>query len=205
MKALLSKLSATLVAYGPWGIFVLSVIDSCGIPLPAAMDVLLIGLAAGSVKHPERAIFAALMAIVGSTGGNIALFLAARRGAGWMVKEQPSLGRGQRFRDWFSRYGLLTVFVPAVTPVPPLPLKVFVVTAGALRTSKSRFVGTVLLARSIRFFAEIYLGLMLGKDAEGFLARNGWTLGGLAIGLGVACYLLARWMESRRQAGAGIA
>src|ERR1035438_7940177 len=79
MKALLYKISAILVAYGPWGIFLLSVVDSVGIPLPAAMDVLLIGLAAGSVKTPQHAFFAALMAVIGSTGGNFALFSAANQ------------------------------------------------------------------------------------------------------------------------------
>lgn len=89
MKALLYKLTAALIAYGPWGIFVLSVVDSCGIPLPAVMDVLLIGLAAGSVKAPQHAFFAAFMALIGSTGGNVALFTAARRGASWMKYGPP--------------------------------------------------------------------------------------------------------------------
>jgi membrane protein YqaA with SNARE-associated domain len=199
MKALLYKLSAGLIAYGPWGIFVLSVIDSCGIPLPAAMDVLLIGLAATSVKNPQHAVFAAIMAVLGSTGGNIALYAAARRGAGFLNGRQSVPAKGNRFCEWFSRYGLLTVFVPAVTPVPPLPLKVFVVTAGAMRVSRGKFVLTVVAARTIRFFCEIYLGLLLGKDAPAFLARNGWTLGALAIGMAIACYLVIRWVENRRQ------
>jgi membrane protein DedA with SNARE-associated domain len=199
MKALLYKISAVLVAFGPWGIFLLSVVDSVGIPLPAAMDVLLIGLAAGSVKAPHHAYFAALMAIIGSTGGNLALFSAARRGASWLKSSEPPPGKRQRFREWFSRYGLLTVFVPALTPVPPLPLKLFVITAGALRTSRTRFLAAIVLARSIRFFGEVYLGLALGKDAQGFLTRHGWTLGGLAVGLAIALYLVARRVEGRRQ------
>src|ERR1035438_586843 len=104
MKALLYKISAVLVAYGPWGIFLLSVVDSVGIPLPAAMDVLLIGLAAESVKAPHHALFAALMAVIGSTGGNMALFSAARSGAGWLKRSEPPPGKRQRFREWFSRY-----------------------------------------------------------------------------------------------------
>jgi membrane protein YqaA with SNARE-associated domain len=198
MKALLYKISAILVAYGPWGILLLGVVDSVGIPLPAAMDVLLIGLAVESVKAPHHALFAALMAVIGSTAGNIALYSAARRGAGWLKSEAPP-GKRRRFREWFARYGMLTVFVPAVTPVPPLPLKVFVITAGALRTSRGKFLTVIVLARSIRFFGEVYVGLLLGKDAPGFLTRHGWTLGGLAIGAACAFYLVARWVENRRQ------
>jgi membrane protein YqaA with SNARE-associated domain len=199
MRALLYKISAVLVAYGVWGILLLSVIDSCGIPLPAAIDVLLIGLAVESVKAPQHAYFAALMAVIGSTGGNIALFSAARSGASWLKRGEPPPGRRQRFREWFSRYGMLTVFVPAMTPVPPLPLKLFVITAGALRASRGKFVAVIVLARLIRFFGEVYLGLLLGKDAPGFLARNGWMLGCLAVGLAGALYLAARLVESRRQ------
>src|ERR1035437_9618873 len=199
MKALLYKITAVLVAYGAWGIFLLSVVDSVAVPLPGGIDGLLIWLAAGSVKAPHHAYFAALMAIIGSTGGNLALFYAARRGASWLKRSEPPPGKRQRFREWFSRYGLLTVFVPALTPVPPLPLKLFVITAGALRTSRTRFLAAIVLARSIRFFGEVYLGLALGKDAQGFLTRHGWTLGGLAIGLSIALYLVARRMENRHQ------
>ena len=71
---------------------------------------------------------------------------------------------------------MLTVFVPAVTPVLPLPLKVFVITAGALRTPLGQVPGGDRAGASLRFFGEVYLGIQLGKDAQGFLTRNGWTL-----------------------------
>ena len=146
MKALLYKIGALLFAYGPWGIFLLSVIDSVGVPLPAAMDFLLVTIA---VKEPQRAYFTALMAVLGSTGGNIALFLAARHGSKWFIKRQPSSAKGQKFQQWFHRYGLLTVFVPAVTPVVPFPLKVFVMSAGAMRTSWAKFVAVIVVARPL--------------------------------------------------------
>jgi len=58
---------------------------------------------------------------------------------------------------------MLTVFIPAVTPVLPLPLKVFVVSAGALKTPFSKFLAVILLARVIRYFGEAYLGILLGE------------------------------------------
>ena len=74
------------MAYGPWGVFLLSVVDSLGIPLPAAMDVLLIGVAAGSVETRSMPISRRCMAVMGSAGGNMALFLAARHGAALVRK-----------------------------------------------------------------------------------------------------------------------
>ena len=125
-QKLLSKIVAALIAFGPWGVFLLGFIDSLGIPLPATMDALLILVA---VKAPQRAYFTALMAVLGTAGGSIGLFLAVRHGRRLFLKGEPPPGRRQRFERWFDRYGMLTVFIPAVTPVLPLPLKVFVVSA----------------------------------------------------------------------------
>jgi membrane protein YqaA with SNARE-associated domain len=198
MKALLSKVQFALVAYGPWGIFVLALIDSLGIPLPGAMDFLIIGVAASSVHTPRVAYFTALMAVVGSLAGNIALFLAAQHGRKLFRRNEPAPGKRRKFAEWFERYGLLTVFVPAVTPVLPLPLKVFVISAGAMRTSLSRFVAVILTARVVRYFGEAYLGLKLGEDAKGFLMRNGWTLGAIAAAFAAAAFLVARTLDRRR-------
>jgi hypothetical protein len=59
---LLSKVVAALIAFGPWGVFLLGFIDSLGIPLPATMDALLVLVA---VKAPQRAYFTALMGVLG--------------------------------------------------------------------------------------------------------------------------------------------
>jgi membrane protein DedA with SNARE-associated domain len=190
----------SLAAYGPWGALLLSALDSVGIPIPAAIDFLLVGVGAGSVQAPQHAYFTALLAVLGSTVGNILLFLGARHGRRLFSKRDPAPAKGQRFQQWFHRYGLLSVFVPAVTPVVPLPLKVFVVSAGALHTPFSRFLAVILLARVIRYFGEVWLGLQLGADAKGFLIRNGWTMAGIALAATVALFLLIRRNDRRRQA-----
>lgn len=196
---MLEKLTHALIAYGPWGVFLLGFVDSLGVPLPTAMDVVLVIFA---VKAPERAYFTALMAVLGSAGGNILLFLAAREGRRRFIKAEPPPGKRQRFEQWFQRYGMLTVFIPAVTPVLPLPLKVFVVSAGALHTPFSKFLAVILLARVIRYFGEAWLGIALGKDAESFLARHAWTLVGAALALAAAVYVLIRANDRRRETAA---
>jgi membrane protein YqaA with SNARE-associated domain len=123
MRATLHKIAEALLAYGPWGVFVLAIIDSIGVPLPAAIDGLLIGVAASSAHSPQTAYFTALLAVIGSAGGNAALFLMARQGNRLISKGGPPPGKRKRFREWFQRYGLLTVFLPAIVPFLPLPLK----------------------------------------------------------------------------------
>jgi membrane protein DedA with SNARE-associated domain len=160
------------------------------------MDFLLIMVA---VKAPQRAYFTALMAVLGSAGGSIALFLAVRHGRRLFLKGDPPPGRRQRFERWFDRYGMLTVFVPAVVPVLPLPLKVFVVSAGALKTPFGKFLAVILLARVIRYFGEAYLGIQLGEHAQTFLARHIWTILGIVLALVGAAYVAIRMSDRRKE------
>jgi membrane protein YqaA with SNARE-associated domain len=189
------KLTATLLAVGPFGILLVALLDSTAIPLPAGVDVLVLTIA---VNEPQRAYFAAFMAVLGSTVGNLVLFLAARHGTRWLIKDVTPSPRAQRFHDWFHRYGMMTVFVPCVTPVIPFPLKVFVVSAGALRTHLSKFLLVVLVARVMRYFGEAWLGLNLGPHADAFLQRNAWSILGLALAMALVFYIAVRWSERRR-------
>jgi undecaprenyl-diphosphatase len=191
------KITDALLAYGTWGVLLLTFLDSMGIPIPAAIDVLLLGVAASSVKEPQHAYITAFLAVLASTVGNIVLFLGARHGRRAFGKGDAEPGK---FRKWFQRYGLLTVFVPAVTPILPLPLKVFVISAGAFQTPLTRFVTVILVARTLRYFGEAWLGLQLGEDANGFLIRNGWTLAGIALAITLALVFAIRFNDRRRQA-----
>ena len=189
-----AKLTSALVAYGPLGVLVIGFIDSLGIPLPA-MDLLLIVI---GVKAPDRAYYAAFTAVIGSLAGNLVLFLGSRHGVRRFVK--IAQGEPQRFRRWFERYGLLTVFIPAVVPLLPLPLKVFVITAGVLHISTGRFFVVILLARMLRFFLVAYLAIRLGAGAQAFLLENKWTMAGAVLGVIFVALLLLRWKERRSTA-----
>jgi membrane protein YqaA with SNARE-associated domain len=198
MRPLLRKAAFKLAAYGPWGIFLLAALDSLGVPLPAAVDLLLAGTAAANAHAPVRAYGAAVLAIVGSLGGNFLLFQAARHGGRLFGKPSVAPGGNTRFQAWFERYGLLTVLVPAVTPVVPLPLKVFVVSAGVMRVPFTRFLGVILVARTIRYFSLAWLGVQLGADAPAFLQRSSWMLAAGALVLGTLLVSLMRWQRNRR-------
>lgn len=184
-----------LIAFGPLGVFLLAVLDSCGVPLPGAMDASLVYVAWHS---PALAYWTALMAVLGSLCGNIGLFLAARHGVRRFVKP-PDPDKPQKFRQWFARYGMVTVFIPALLPVP-LPMKPFVISAGVMHTRLGEFLAVVLVARFVRYFGEAYLGVRLGEDAQGFLIRNGWTLTGVALALAFALFALIRFNDRRRPA-----
>ena len=113
----LHEFSDVLIRFGPWGVLLLSLLDSLGVPIPTVMDALLVYVA---WKSPDRAWFTAAMAVAGSIAGNIGLFMAARHGMRRFIRI-PEHGSAQKFREWFRRYGLVTVFIPALLPIP-LPL-----------------------------------------------------------------------------------
>ena len=164
----------------------IGIIDSIGVPLPATIDALLILIAA---KAPGQAYYAAALAVLGSLAGNLVLFQTARYGGRKVVRAGETHTPG-KLSSWFRRYGLITVFVPAATPIIPLPLKVFVVSAGALRTPMPRFLGVILAGRVLRYFGEAYLGVTLGSHAKGSLAHNKWTLLTIPFAIAALSYLL---------------
>ena len=194
---MLHKIADALIAYGPPGVFLLALLDSIGVPLPAAIDVLLLAVA---WKTPERAYLTAALAVAGSLIGNIALFTAARKGGRRWVKAVPEPEQPQRFRRWFQRYGLITVFIPAMFPIIPLPLKVFVISAGVLHTRFSSFLAVILLARMIRYFGEAYLGIRLGENAQYFFEHNAFTIVAAALGLAIALVAAIKFSDRRRDA-----
>ena len=110
-----------------------------------------------------------------------------------MEKAAPE-GRSARFREWFRRYGMVTVFIPALLPIP-MPLKVFVISAGVMGTALTEFLGVVVLARFLRYFGEAWLGIRLGAESTGFLKSHiGYFLGGAAL-LAAALYGFIRWRD----------
>lgn len=193
---MLRKLANFLVAVGPWGLLVLAFLDSTGVPIPGALDAYLVFLAA---REPGRAYAYATLAITGSMIGNAALFLVARRG-GRLFLHRAEQGRSQRFRRWFDRFGLVTVFVPALMPIP-MPLKMFVICAGALETRLLPFLVVILLARIGRYFGEAWLGVRLGLESTTFLRTHVVQFVLAAIALFVLLSLLIvlseRWRSRR--------
>ena len=189
---------ATLVAWGPLGVLVLSILDSTGVPMVGGVDALVVVVAAA---NHSAAWPAAAMATLGSLGGSLILFYLARKGGEAYLAKYTSSGRGAKFRRWFERYGLTTVFVPAAVPIP-MPMKVFVLSAGAMGARASWFVAVILSARIPRYFLLAWLGTRLGPKTLPFLRANlGWLFA-IAAALFVLLYAGIRLAERHREARA---
>jgi uncharacterized membrane protein YdjX (TVP38/TMEM64 family) len=183
-----------LLSWGPAGVFTIASVESAGIPNPGGTDFLLLAL---TIARPGDAFKGAALAVIGSLLGSVVFFEILRRGGERYLERYTSSGRGARFRAWFLRYGLLTVFIPALLPIPILPFKAFAACACVLGVSRTRFLLVLAAARIPRYFALAYLGSLLGKDSPAWLRSHGWYMLGFAAGLFLLLYALIRWSERK--------
>lgn len=189
------KVVLFLQSYGLFGAFGLALLDSAGVPLPASVDVLLLAVAAIS---PKQALLSAALSVLGSAIGTMILFSIARKGGEMYLERHASSPGALRFRAWFAHYGLVTVFIPALVPILPLPLKVPVLSAGAMGVRPLPFLGTIMAARVIRYFALAWLGMSLGDNAWPWLKSHAWHLAGFAVILLVVMFGAIRWLDENR-------
>ena len=83
-----------------------------------------------------------------------------------------------------------------------MPLKFFVISSGMLGISWMYFLGTVVLARSLRYGAEAYLGVQLGEHSTQYLKDHTKQLAAFAALLFVGLYLLIRLSDRWRKPSA---
>ena len=133
-----------LISWGPLGVFILSLVESLGIPNPGGTDALILVVA---IAKPAEAMLTAAMATAGSLIGTVFFYELTRRGGEKFLARYTSSGRGARFAMWFQRYGLITVFIPALLPLPFLPFKVFAACAGAMCVPRWRVFFVLMAAR----------------------------------------------------------
>jgi membrane protein DedA with SNARE-associated domain len=186
-----------LISWGPLGLLILATLENAGPPTPGGTDIVLLILAAA---RPNDAMLCAGLAILGSLIGSAIFFEVVRRGGERLLLRFVSSGRGARFRNWSRRYGLVTVFVSALVPLPVLPFKVFVACTAAMGVSRSRFMLVLTPARVLRYVGLAYLGQQVGENSAAWLTGHFWHLLGLAAAIGLALWLLIRRAERARVA-----
>jgi membrane protein YqaA with SNARE-associated domain len=179
------------------GVFLLAIFDSAGIPIPAALDALVVVTAA---LGPGKAYSTAAIATIGSVVGNMILFHVSRKGGEAYLARFTLHGRGARLRERFQEYGLITIFVPAVIPIP-LPLKVFVICAGALGVKPLTFFVVISAARIPRYFGLAYLGAQVGENSAAWLKQHAWHMAAASAALFLVLFLAVRLTHHLRQRG----
>jgi membrane protein DedA with SNARE-associated domain/rhodanese-related sulfurtransferase len=192
--------SELLAEYGLWVLFAVVLAEQLGAPIPAMPVVMLAG--ARVAGEPLYGVFAMLVAVLASSLGDLAWYVAGRRYGHRVLKLlcRISLSPDTCVRTseaTFTRYGLATLviakFVPGLSTLAP-PL------AGALGMRPGPFMlfntaGAVLWAG-----AALAVGLVFHEQIGAvldYLASLG-AVAAAAVGALLALYIAWRWIERQR-------
>ena len=178
---------------GGSGLFIISFLDSSFLSFPEVVDVLMMGLAA---KYPERMLWYATLPTLGSVLGSYVLYHLARRGGEAFLRKRMDDRHVERAFRLFRKYGLLAVAVPSILP-PPVPFKIFVLTAGAARVRRRDFLIAITIGRGVRYFGEALLAAWYGQRAITFLHEHGVAVAFWVGGLLLAAGLVYIWWSRR--------
>ena len=174
---------------------IIGALDSSLLSLPEINDYLVVGRC---FKHPSAAFYFPLFAAAGSVMGCAILYSIMRRGGQAVLRKRFSVESIKRVEKAYARFGFLAIAVPAVLP-PPLPFKVFVATAGTLEYPRWKFLLTVMVARSLRYYVEGILAVFYGRRVLLFFKDNGLAviiIAGALIVVGIVVYLLINWRNN---------
>lgn len=196
MSRIVAHIQAFALALGAPGLFVVAFFDSSFLPLPELNDLLLVFAVTG---HKSVMPLYALMAVLGSLTGSLALFAIGRKGGEALVRRRFGSGRVDRALGTLQRYGIVAVLVACLLP-PPAPFKLFILLAGGAGISVGRFAAAILIGRSIRFFGLGLLAVHYGDYALQLLHDEGPTVSLAIIGLllaALAGYIM--WTKAQGQ------
>jgi membrane protein YqaA with SNARE-associated domain len=170
---------------------IIGALDSSLLSLPEINDYLVVGRC---FKYPTAAIYFPLFAATGSVIGCNILYSIVRRGGQAVLRKRFPLQSIKRVEHAYERFGFLAIGIPAILP-PPLPFKIFVATAGALEYPRWKFLLTVMIARSFRYYVEGILAVFYGQRVLLFMRDNGLmilSIVGALVVIGGIIYLLTR-------------
>jgi membrane protein YqaA with SNARE-associated domain len=182
---------------GP-AMILIGALDSSLLSLPEINDYLVV---ARCFSDPKSVFYFPLFAAAGSVLGCLLLYTIMRRGGQAVMRRRFSAENIARVERAYARFGFLALAVPALLP-PPMPFKIFVATAGALEYPRWRFVLTVMIARSVRYFIEGVLAVFYGERVLVFMKDNGlYILSGVGalLVVGVGGYVLVKRIRAPRK------
>jgi membrane protein YqaA with SNARE-associated domain len=174
---------------GPMMILI-GALDSSLLSLPEVNDYLVV---ARCYTHPRAVFLFPMFAAIGSVLGCFLLYTILSRGGRAVLHRRFKVEHILRVERAYARFGILALAVPALLP-PPMPFKIFVATAGALQFPRRKFLVTILLARSLRYYSEGTLAVFYGERVLRFSQDNAILIISIVTGLlvlALAVYLLS--------------
>ncbi len=169
LKTIGNWLLALANTMGGPGLLLIAIADSSFLSLPEGNDLLIVVLSIG--KSWEVMSYYCVMTTLGSVIGCHLLFWVGKTGGRSALESRFKKSTVERVESFVSRYGVSSVMIPSIIP-PPMPFKVFVLTAGVFQMDSWKFLVAVLAGRSIRYFTWGILAVLYGEKVKNFMATN---------------------------------
>jgi membrane protein DedA with SNARE-associated domain len=164
-----NSFSDFISGYGGPAVLLLAIGDSSFISVPEGNDLLIVILSTG--KSWGNMIYFVSMTVVGSVIGCFLLYSVGRKGGRGILKKKFPAKKIERAENIYNKYGIMAVLIPSILP-PPLPFKIFVLSAGVFGLSPYRFLSAVAIGRSIRYSMWGILAVLYGNSVKLFLQTN---------------------------------
>jgi membrane protein YqaA with SNARE-associated domain len=175
---------------------IIGALDSSLLSLPEINDYLVVGRC---FRQPHAVFYFPLFAATGSVLGCLLLYTIMRRGGQAVLRKRFSVESIQKVERAYARFGFLAIAVPAILP-PPLPFKIFVATAGTLEYPRWKFVVTIMLARSLRYYVEGILAVFYGRRVLLFFRDNGVVIISIVATIGLIVLLIYMFINRNKNA-----
>lgn len=157
-----------IVGLGGPGLFFIAFADSSFLSLPEGNDVLIVVLSTG--QDWGLMTYYVFMTTFGSVCGCSVLYSVGRRGGTFLEKRLKG-EKAKEIKSLYHRWGIWTILIPCMLP-PPTPFKIFVLSAGLFRISFIKFLLSVAVGRSIRYFMWGILAVLYGEVVKRFIEQN---------------------------------
>jgi membrane protein YqaA with SNARE-associated domain len=179
---------------------VIGALDSSLLSLPEINDYLVV---LRCYSDPKSAFYFPFFAAGGSVIGCLILYSIVRRGGQAILRKRFRAEHLIRVEHAYARFGFLALAIPALLP-PPMPFKIFVATAGALKFPRWRFIATIMIARSLRYVVEGTLAVFYGEQVIYFLKDNGLIILGVVALICIVGLIVYAIVKRKESAAAGV-
>jgi membrane protein YqaA with SNARE-associated domain len=199
MGRLVDSIRALALALGGPGLALVAFLDSSFLPLPGITDILLVVMV---TRRPSAMLWYVAATVAGSIAGCLVLHYLGQTGGEAPVRKRFGGEKVEAALAALQRHGLMAVLVPSILP-PPAPFKIFVLLAGVVGISRSRFAGAIAIGRGARYLALGILAVRYGDRAQIYMRENGAAVSlavVAALVLGFVAYLLVTKSRARQKA-----
>ena len=198
VRVLISQLYVFIVSLGGPGLFFIALADSSFLSLPEGNDILIVVLSTG--QSWQSMTFYVVMTTLGSICGCALLYSVGQRG-GTFLRNRLKEEKMKELEGLYRQWGVWAVLIPSLLP-PPTPFKIFVLAAGLFRLSFVKFLLSVAVGRSIRYFMWGILAVLYGEWARDLLEQNLPVVGTVLFALFVTAMVgyAIMWLRARRRA-----